>query len=185
MKAFLGLSFAALLFVGFSAAAQMLAPGLWEQTVVFKTPSGKTGKAMAATPDDRKATEPTNPSSGLGMDPTGSTFNVCVSKEDAARAVGPRMADSDCAQEATQRSANSLKVKWKCTGSNPSTGEGEITFAGDKAYSANAVVTTIVQGKPERIRLVQSGHWLSANCGPIRPGARGKPWRRDQAGIVG
>lgn len=185
MKAFPGLSFAAILLVGFSAAAQTQAPGLWEQTVVFKARSSEAGKAMAATPDDRKAPEPINPSSRLGMDPTGSTFNVCVSKEDAARAVGPRMAHSDCAQEATQHSANSLKVKWKCIGSDPSTGEGEITFAGDKAYSANAVVTTIVQGKPERIRFVQSGHWLSANCGPIRPGARGKPWRRDQAGVVG
>ncbi len=50
-----------------------------------------------------------------------------------------------------------------------SSGEGEYTLSGDKAYRGHAVVDTTVQGKPERIEMQQSGQWISADCGAVKP----------------
>ena len=184
MKALPVFSVATLALVAFSAVAQSQAPGLWEHSVKFKTQSGEMEKAMAAMqqqmaampPDQRKAMEQMMASRGVGMGPKGSTFKVCVTPEDAARKMGPRMGDRpNCTQDVVQRSASTLKMKWQCTGENPSSGEGEVTFASDKAYSGQAVMTSTVRGKPETMNIEQSGQWLSADCGAIKPRAQTKP----------
>ena len=175
---------AALAAVSIAAAAQTQAPGLWEHSVTFKTQSGEMEKAMAdmqkqlaaMPPEQRKQMEQMMAGRGIGMGPKGNTYKVCVTKEEAARQAAPKMSDANCTQDVVQRSAQTMKVKWTCTGQNPSTGEGEVTFKSDKAYTGKAVVTSTVKGKPETTNIEQSGQWLSADCGDIKPRApAGKP----------
>ena len=54
-------------------------------------------------------------------------------------------------------------------------GEGEMTFAGDKAYTGRSTMTSQVNGKPERMNMEMAGKWLAADCGNIKP--RPKPAR--------
>lgn len=174
---------AALALVGASALAQTQAPGLWEHSVTFKTKSGEMEKAMAEMqaqmaampPEQRKAMEQMMASRGVGMGPKGNTFKVCVSKEEAARQMGPQMAEGNCTQQVLQRSAGTLKMKWECAGRDPSSGEDEVTFKSDKAYTGKGVVTSTVKGKPETMNIEQSGQWLAADCGAIKPRTPGKP----------
>jgi hypothetical protein len=167
-----------------AAAAQTRAPGLWEHSVTFKTQSGEMEKAMAEMqkqlaalpPEQRKQMEQAMAGRGVGMGPKGNTFQVCVTKEEAARQALPKMGEGDCTQDVVQRSGYTLKTKWQCTGKNPSSGEGEITFQSDKAYTGKAVMTTTMHGKPETMNVDQSGRWLAADCGAIKPRApAGKP----------
>ena len=166
-----------------AAAQTQQAPGLWEHSVTFRSQGGEMEKAMAEMqkqlaampPDQRKAMEQMMAGRGVGTGPKANTFRVCVTKEDAARSMGPQMADGNCTQEVVQRSAGTLKIKWQCAGREPSSGEGEVTFASDKAYTGKAVMTTTVQGRPETMNVDQSGRWISAECGAVKPRAPAKP----------
>jgi len=184
MKALSASCAAALAAVSFVAAAQTQAPGLWEHSMTFKTQSGEMEKAMAEMqkqlaampPEQRKQMEQMMAGRGMSTGPKGTSYKVCLTKEEAARQAAPKMADANCNQEVVQRSAQGMKVKWTCGGQNPSSGEGEITFKSDKAYSGKADVTSTVKGKPETTHIEQSGQWLSADCGDIKPRApAGKP----------
>jgi hypothetical protein len=184
MKSLRACSVVALAFVAVSAAAQSQAPGLWEQSVKFKTQSGEMEGAMAKMqermaampPAQRKAMEQAMASHGVAMGAKPNTFRMCITPEEAARKMGPRMSEQpDCTQDVVQRSAGSMKMKWQCTGEHPSSGEGEITFTSDKAYSGKAVVTTTRNGKPETMNIEQSGQWLAADCGAVKPRAQTKP----------
>jgi hypothetical protein len=42
-------------------------------------------------------------------------------------------------------------------------------FTSPEAYSSKMVITTAVQGKPEKITAEGSGKWLGADCGTIKP----------------
>ena len=69
-----------------------------------------------------------------------------------------------------------MKVKWQCTGPHPSSGEGEVKFSSDKAYTTKATLVREVKGKPETTNIEQAGHWVGADCGTVRPaGASAKP----------
>ena len=181
MKTLTGFSFAALALVCLSAAAQTQAPGLWEYTLKLQSSAqgsetekerAERQKEMAAMPpEQRKAIEQMMAISSK----EGSTFKGCVSKEDAAAQRVPQMADGNCTQQVLQRSGNTVKFKWQCTGPDPSSGEGTYTFAGDKAFSSKEVATTTMEGKPERMNVERSGRWLSADCGAIKPRAPAKP----------
>src|SRR5665213_2776940 len=124
MKSLRVCSVVALAFVAVSAVGQSQAPGLWEQSVKFKTQSGEMEGAMAKM-QERMAAMP--PAQRKAMEQAMASHGV---------AMGARMSDRpDCTQDVVQRSAGSMKMKWQCTGANPSSGEGEITFTSDKAYS--------------------------------------------------
>ena len=165
------------------AGAQTQSPGLWENTIAFKSQSGEMEKAMeqmqkqlaAMPPDQRKQMEQMMASRGMSMGAKGTTVKVCVTPEDIARRSGPKMGNGNCTQDVVERSSSTMKVKWQCTGANPSNGEGEISFSSDKAYTGKAVVTTTSRGKPETMNIEQSGHWLAADCGELKPKAAAKP----------
>ena len=50
-----------------------------------------------------------------------------------------------------------------------SSGEGEMTFVSDKAYTGRTTVTTQVAGKSQQMTMEMSGKWLSAECGDVKP----------------
>ncbi len=169
----------ALLFAAMSSAAvaQTQAPGLWEYSVAFKSQGGEMEKALAEmqnqlaamSPAERKGMERAMAGSGLSLGPKGHTIKVCVTPEDAARKAAPQTQDANCTQDVVKRSGGTIMTKWQCTGANPSSGEGEVTFTSDKAFTGKAAVTSTSKGKSETLNIEQRGKWLAADCGTVKP----------------
>jgi hypothetical protein len=167
---------AVLAFSALAAAAQTQAPGLWEHTMNVKSQDGQAERAMAEMqkqlaampPERRKQMEQAMATRNVTMDARGTTAKVCVTKEEAARAFEPKM-PGDCVRKDVQRSGNTMKFKYECTKPRPSSGEGEMTFASDKAYSGKTLVMTEVAGKPQQMTMEMSGKWLSSDCGDVKP----------------
>jgi hypothetical protein len=176
------LAAAALAFASFGAAAQ-IAPGLWEHRVQFKSQSGEMEKSMAEAqarmaelpPDQRKMVEQMMAKNGMAMGPQGTSVKSCISKEEAARREPPPMSRPECTQEVVSRTSNSMKVKWQCSGKDPSSGEGEVTYTSDKTYTGHAVMNSMRNGKPETTNMESSGKWLAADCGDVKPRTTTKP----------
>lgn len=156
--------------------AQSLKAGLWEHTVTTKSQSGELEKAMAETqkelaampPAQRKQMEQMMAGRGVGMSPKANTMKVCVTKEDSERMLMPRQ-DGQCTQQAIQRTAGTVKVKFSCKGNPPTSGESELTLQGDTGYTGKTRINTVSNGKPEQLSMDQSGKWLGADCGTVKP----------------
>ena len=169
--------FAAALTIGcLPAFAQTQAPGLWEHSFKMKSQDGELEKGMAEMqkqmaampPDQRKQVEQMMASRGMSMGAQGTVVKVCVTKEDAARKAEPQFREG-CTQQVVQRSANSMKVKFQCTQPRPMSGEGEMTFISDKAYTGKSTLTSQVAGKPQQMNMEMAGKWLAADCGSVKP----------------
>lgn len=153
-------------------------PGLWEHTHTMTSQTGRYEQGMAEMqrqmanmpPDQRRMMEQMMKQQGVAMGPKGTSVRVCITKEDAERDQVP--ADEGCTSQVLQRSGATLKVKFSCAGPPPSSGESEITFQGPTAYTGRGVFTTTIDGKPERINMEQSGRWVAADCGTIKPPRR-------------
>jgi hypothetical protein len=171
------LSAAALALTVLTAGAQTQAPGLWEHTMNMRSQGGEMDKAMAEMqkemaampPEQRKQMEQMMSGRGVSIGPKGTTVKVCISKEQAARPAEPKLADG-CTQQVDRRSGNTVRFKFDCTKPEPSSGEGEMTFQSDKAYTGKSTLTTQAKGKAgQQMSMEMSGKWLSADCGDIKP----------------
>jgi hypothetical protein len=172
------LMFAAALVLGaltsVCANAQTQAPGLWEHTM--KSQDGQTQAAMAQMlqqmeampPEQRQKIEEMMTSRGVKMGSQGVTAKFCLSKEQAAKGAEPHMS-GDCSRRDLTRSGNTMKFSFECSKPRAMKGEGEMTFASDKAYSGRSTVTSQVNGQPRQMSMEMSGKWLSADCGDIKP----------------
>jgi hypothetical protein len=96
------------------------------------------------------------------------TVRVCITPEQAARDEMPQ-ADRQCSQTSQQRSGTTLSFKFVCSGPDKASGEGNFTFDSDKAHHGRVVVTSLRNGKPERMEIEQSGRWVAADCGNVKP----------------
>ena len=161
---------------GFGAQAQTQAPGLWEHSFTMKSDDAKMEKAMAEMqkqlaampPEQRKQMEWAMASRGVKMGAGGSSVKVCITKEEAAKPPEARMT-GDCKQSDVQRSGNTMKYKFTCTQPQQISGDGQVSFVGDKAYSGKSNVTTQVNGQPQQMTMDMSGKWLGADCGDVKP----------------
>ena len=170
------LTAAALTFLPLQALAQTQAPGLWEHSFKMKSQDGELEKGMAEMqqqmaampPEQRKQIEQMMASRGMGMGAQGTTVKVCVTKEDVARKAEPQFREG-CTQQVVQRSANSMKVKFQCTQPRPMSGEGEMTFISDKAYTGKSSMTSQAEGKTQQMTMDMAGKWLAADCGDVKP----------------
>ncbi len=159
-----------------TVAAQKVTPGLWENSVTLKAAAGEMDSAMAQAqqqmaqlpPEQRKMVEQMMARQGVGAGSRATTVQVCVTKEQAARDELPQ-AEGQCSQQITQRSGSTVKFRFSCAGDPPSSGEGEYTLVSDRAYTGRMVANTLLQGKPERIEMQQSGKWLADDCGSVKP----------------
>lgn len=160
-----------------SALAQTkMRPGLWEHSFTMKSQSGQMEKSMSdmqsqmasMPPEQRKMMEDMMAKQGMSMGAGGRSVKMCITKEQAERDELPQQ-EGRCTQQVLQRTATTMKVKFSCTGNPPTSGESEVTFASPTAYTGKSTVNTTVQGKPERMNMEQSGKWLSADCGSIKP----------------
>lgn len=158
------------------AQAQKMRPGLWEHSFTMKSQSGQMEKAMSdmqqqmasMPPEQRKMMEQMMAQQGMGMGTPGKSVKVCITKEQAERNEVPQQ-EGNCTQQVVQRTGNTVKVKFSCTGNPPTSGESEVTFSSPTTYTGKSVVDTMVNGKPERMTMDQSGKWLSADCGNVKP----------------
>lgn len=150
-------------------------PGLWEHSFTLKSQSGKLERAMAEMqqqmanlpPEQRKMMERMMAAQGVQLG-SGDSLRVCISKEQAARAMVPQQ-HGNCRQEILERRGNTIKYRLQCTGDTTASGEGEVTFTSPTAYSGKSTFNTTVQGRDERMTMEQSGKWLSDDCGELKP----------------
>ena len=97
-------------------------------------------------------------------------IQVCITKEQAERDELPQQdAQRNCQQQMVQRTGNSVKFKFTCTGQTQATGEGEFTMSAGAAYSGHTVIHSVVQDRPQNLEMDQSGKWLAADCGSVQP----------------
>jgi len=170
------LTAAAFAFLPWHAAAQTQAPGLWENSFKMKSQDGELEKGMAEMqkqmaampPEQRKQIEEMMASRGIGMGAQGTSVKVCVTKEDVARKAEPQFREG-CTQQVVQRTANGVKVKFECTKPQPMSGEGEMTFISDKAYTGKSTLTSKGEGKAQQMTMELAGKWLAADCGAVKP----------------
>jgi len=169
---------AAMAFAGVGVHAQTQAPGLWEHSFTMKSDDGKMEKAMAemqkqmaAMPaEQRRQMEAAMASRGVKMGAGGTSVKVCVTPEEAAKPPEMRSGAGNCTQKDMQRSGNTMKFKYECT-QPPSTGEGEMTFISDKAYTGKTVMSSTDPSKPRQMTMEMQGKWLASDCGDVKPRA--------------
>jgi hypothetical protein len=162
-----------------------LQPGLWEQAMTMKSASGQMESQMAQMqkelanmpPEQRKMVEDMMAKQGMAMGSSAggrnTTIKMCISPEQAERAELPQQ-EGNCKQEMVERSGSTVRYRFSCSGNPPTSGEGEYTLASPTNYSGRATVVTQVQGKPEKIEMTQTGRWLAADCGAIKPRTAGR-----------
>lgn len=159
------------------ASAQSMKPGLWEihnkmsgnpemdqamaemqkQFAGMSAAERKQVEAMMAKQGIKMAT----PSAGGGM-----AVQVCMTKEMVERNEMP--VQDGCKSTVNQRSGNTIKHSFTCT-NPPSSGEGQVTFAGDQAYTSKMAIKTVSGGKTETTTMEGRGKWLKADCGNVKP----------------
>jgi TolA-binding protein len=155
-------------------------PGLWEHAMTMKSASGQMEAQMAQMqkelasmpPEQRKMVEDMMARQGVtmggGAGGRNTTIKMCITPEQAQRAEVPQQ-DGNCKQETVERSGNTVRYRFSCAGNPPTTGEGEYTMASPTSYTGRTTVLTQVQGKPEKMEMTQTGRWLAADCGSIKP----------------
>lgn len=160
-----------------------LQAGLWEQSMTMKSSSGEMESKMAQMqqrlasmpPDQRKMVEDMMARQGVGAGPgagpaagNGQTIRMCISAEQASRSEVPQQ-EGNCKQEMLERNGSTVRYRFSCNGNPPTSGEGEYTMSSPTSYSGHATVNTQVKGKPEKVEMTQSGKWLGADCGSLKP----------------
>lgn len=174
-------AFACLAGVAGAAGAQGLKPGLWEITNKMQM-DGERGRQLAQAqaqmqaqmaavpPEQRKMMEEMMARQGVKLGaggPGGMSVKMCMTREMAERNEMP-VQQGDCRTTQQARSGNSMKMAFVCT-NPPSSGEGEVTFMGPEAYNMKMSVTTLVEGKSERMNMEGQGRWKGGDCGNIKP----------------
>ena len=167
-----------------AASAQNMKPGLWEMTHKMGG-SPEVDKAMAQMqqqlasmpPEQRKMMQDMMAKKGVAMGAGAGgamAMKACITPEMAARNQMPMQQRGDCTHTTSDKSSSGMKMKFTCT-NPPSSGEGQLTFSGDSAYTMLMKINTTVDGKPQATTMEGSGKWLGADCGSIKPMGMPKP----------
>jgi len=157
------------------AVAQTMKPGLWEIHNNMK--GGEMDNAMAElqkqmaqmSPQQRKQMEAAMAQQGVKMAPGssgGMAMQVCFTKEMVERDDVPMQ--EGCRTTVNKRSGNTQKFAFTCS-NPPSSGEGQVTYAGPEAYSSRMTVKTAAGGRTDTTTMEASGKWLKADCGNVKP----------------
>jgi len=161
-----------------TASGQSMKPGLWGFNSKTQNASGELDKARAdmqkrvasMPPDQRKMAEGIIAQRGMGMGAGGPGtmgMRACITKEMAERDEVPSQ-KGDCKTTTSPRAGTSVKMAFTCA-NPPSTGEGELTFISPEAFTMKMQVSNAASGVPEKTNMEQSGRWLSADCGAVKP----------------
>ena len=157
--------------------ASDMKPGLWNLISDVKSKSGNVEKQLAAIqnnyknypPAQRKMVEDSMKEQGLTFNGAGNTTMACITKEQTDKLGVPPGLFSDCKQQEMSRSANYVKMKFTCKNA---TAEGDFKVTSPTTYTTYAVINTTLASGPEVITMTQTGKWLAADCGNIKPEAK-------------
>ena len=166
------------------AMAQTLKPGLWELSNRVASASPETMAMMQAAqqqmanmaPEQRKAMEQMMASHGVNMnlgDAGGVKLTYCLTKEMAEKQDLPAGQPGQCTTTRTPVPGG-VNVTFNCA-KPPSSGNGQVIFNGNTAYSMRMNVNSTAQGKPQNMVVEGNGRWLSADCGSVKPMAPAAP----------
>ncbi len=156
--------------------AQSLKPGLWELSNRIASASPETMAVMAAAqqqmanmaPEQRKAMEQMMARHGVSMnlgDDGGVKLTYCMTRDMAEKQELPSGQPGQCSTTRTPVPGG-VNVTFNCT-RPPSSGNGQVIFNGDTAYSMRMNVNSSAHGKPQTMLVEGSGRWLSADCGGV------------------
>lgn len=162
------------------SSAQNMKPGLWQINHKMQSSNAQLEQAMARmrehmanmSPEQRKAMEDMMAKHGVNMpsaDLQGTiVMKMCLTKEMAAHNRVPIQQQGNCTHTQSPVAGNTMKVSFQCT-QPPASGEGQVTFNGDDAYTLTMRITSTANGKPETVNMDATGKWLGADCGNILP----------------
>jgi hypothetical protein len=165
-------------FIALPSYAQNMKSGLWEMSNKMQSSDGKMEKAMAQMQqqlasmpaDQRKMMEDMMAKNGVQMGTPGGPMNVrmCITKEMIAQGMLPTQQQGDCTSTRSPMVGNTVHMTYKCA-NPPSSGEGDMVFQGDSAYSMKMKVEHMQGGKKETMTMDGTAKWVSNDCGAIKP----------------
>jgi Protein of unknown function (DUF3617) len=127
-------------------------------------------KQMASMPpEQRKAMELGMAAmQGMRMNSDGTmAFKMCLTKEMIERNQLTRQ-EGKCIYSALTSTGNTKKYSFTCT-EPASSGEGTFTFQSATAYTGNLKINSVQNGKPQSMVVDNTGKFLSADCGTVKP----------------
>jgi Protein of unknown function (DUF3617) len=160
------------------ANAQTIKPGLWEVTNKMQSGPGGTRDPIAAMqdqmakmpPEQRRMIQDMMDKKGATMGgggPGSMSIKACLTKDMIERnEIGA--AKGDCTSSTSSRVGNVIKTSFTCT-NPPSSGEGQFTVVSPEAYTSKLSVTTVINGKGNKMDIDASGRWLGVDCGSVKP----------------
>ena len=121
-------------------------------------------------PEQRKQMQAMMAEQGVSMSsaPRGLSSKMCLIKEMVERSQMPVQTQGDCKRTTSDKTSTAMTFKFTCA-SEPSSGEGQYTFLGDRAYSMKMKINSPQQGNPVITTMDSSGKWLGADCGSTKP----------------
>lgn len=169
---------ALLLLAGLPVMAQTMKPGLWEATNKLGG-SPEMDQAMAQMqqqmasmpPAQRKQMEDMMAKQGMslgGASKDGMVMKMCITQDMADKQQLPIQQQGSCTTTTSDKSSSGMKMKFSCT-NPPSSGEGQVTFNGDTAYTMAMKINSSGQGTPKTTTVNTSAKWLNSDCGAIKP----------------
>lgn len=171
------ISLVALLGITPSAIAQpKLQPGLWVHSFEIESQSGQIEAALeqarkmleSMPQEQREMIEAQMTARGINMDLESYTTKVCITEEQAFRNQFPQPSEN-CSQSILEQNDSLFKMSFSCEGNPPTSGEGEMRLISDKQYRGKMTMNTTINNQPENVVASQTGNWLSADCGSVKP----------------
>lgn len=162
------------------AMAQTLKPGLWEINNRIASASPETMAMMQAAqqqlgnmpPEQRKSLEQMMARHGVNMglgNDGGVKVTYCLTKEMAERQDLPTGQPGQCTSTRTPVPGG-MNVSFTCARPQ-SSGNGQVIFNGNSAFSMRMNVNSSAHGKPQNMLVEGNGRWLGADCGSVAPPA--------------
>ena len=152
-------------------------PGLWEETIDFKTDDPRATAAMAQmkerlaamSPDQRAMVENAMKSHGMGLGAGNNTLRICVTREQIARGFRPED-KGHCSRSNVSQSGNATSFDFACKNDRDSvTGHGTFTEMGDTAFAVSTVADTVTPKATSHVESKIAGKFVSSDCGDVKP----------------
>ena len=161
-------------------SGEIMKAGLWENTFKLKSDDGKLEKAMemmkrqmeAMPAAQKQMIEAMMKKQGASIGANSTNLKVCLTKQQAEKIQiprGPNGQGEKCTQEVVKQTSKYIKIKFSCEGSAATKGESEVTLTNPNNYKVKTTMTTTIEGKKQETKIDQTGKWLTADCGAIKP----------------
>ncbi len=148
-------------------AAGQMKPGLWE----MKMKSDEM-KNMPKMPPEQMEQMRKMGVNMPQMQDGGMVTKVCITKQMAESEQVPGMDQKEmgCQSKNFQRSGNSYSVDIVCNGQGMK-GDGKVkgTFSGNESFTSTYDFKGAMHGQPVNQHHENSGKWLGADCGSVKP----------------